>query len=372
MLGGKSLRIAGVVALILFSWFTLTADLAWAGQQDEGDALLKARRLYQQGDYEGSIRLLDNFIAKLKAIVAQKKNVADAFYLLAKVYYTVGEDQKVDDNLRKVFETYPAFEHRDVDVDFAQRAERIRLEVKAQRAEAPVEETVATEPEPAPPAADNGIILTPAKKKKKKFPVLLVLGGVAVVALLAVLLGGGGSKDDKKEPVGTITRVRVRVTVVFAGQNLITNHKIFINDNQKLFKTVRFNDNYDPNADYESLQKQEVILNFEGGLGTYEIRQEVGPFWAKPHPLQDNYWIGKTVFKLDVVEYDYVDGRDPGAPVLSTSEMEFHVNPDDNDPASDWYRIESQNVSIMRPASSQSMGSSPQMRSGDDLRGKKN
>lgn len=370
MLGGRSLRIAGVVALVLFSWFTLTADLAWAGQQDEEDALLKARRMYQQGDYEGSIHVLDTFIAKLKAIVAQKKNVADAFYLLSKVYYTVGEDEKVDENLRKVFETYPAFQHSEVDVEFARRVERIRAEVKAAQAAAPGETTVATEPAPPPPPPDNGVIVAPAKKKKKKFPIVLVLGGVALVALLAVLLSGG-SKEDKKEPLGTITRVKVRVTIVFAGQNLITNHKVYVNDDLKLFKNVRFNSNYDPDADYDSLEKQEEILILEGGLGNYEIRHEVGPAWVKPHPLQANYWIGYTFYQFDVVEYEYEGGRDPGFPKVSPVDTRFTVNPDDNDPASDWYRIESQTIRILSPSSTASLGSSPQAVSGDDLRGEK-
>ncbi|HDP94714.1 MAG TPA: hypothetical protein ENN40_05055 [Candidatus Aminicenantes bacterium] len=372
MLGGKSLRIAGMVALILFSWFTLTADLAWAGQQDEGDELLEARRLYQQGDYEGSINVLDNFISKLKAIVAQKKNVAEAFYLLAKVYYTVGEDQKVDENLRKVFETYPAFDNREVDVEFAQRVQKAREKAKAamMEAEAPTEEAVATEPEPAPSPPDNGVIVAPAKKKKKKFPVLLLVGGVALVALLAVLLSGGSSKDDEPKK-GTITRVKVRVTIVFAGQNLVTSHKVFVNNDQLFSKILRFTDHYDPDATWETLQKKEVTLFLEGGLGDYEIRQEVGPAWAKVYPREDDYNIGFSHYKFEVVEYDYTGGRDPGDPKLSKKEMDFTTNPDDNDPASYWYRIESQVLRILAPAATVSQMDSPQAFLEDELKGKK-
>lgn len=372
MLGGKSLRIAGMVALILFSWFTLTADLAWAGQQDEGDELLKARRLYQQGDYEGSINVLDNFISKLKAIVAQKKNVAEAFYLLAKVYYTVGEDQKVDENLRKVFETYPAFDNREVDVEFAQRVERAREKAKAamMERETPVEEAAATEPEPAPSAPDNGVIVAPAKKKKKKFPVLLVVGGVALAALLAVLLSGG-SKDDSKAAPGTITRAKVRVTVVFAGQNLVANHKVFANDNLLFSQILRFNAHYDPDASWDTLQKKEVTFFLEGGLGNYEIRQEVGPVWAKVYPREEDYWIGYSHYKFDVVEYDYTGGGDPGVPKLSKMEMDFTTNPDDDDPASDWYRIESQVLRILAPSATASQLDSPQAFLEDELKGQK-
>ncbi|MDY0295806.1 MAG: hypothetical protein RB296_00635 [Acidobacteriota bacterium] len=372
MLGAKSLRMTGMVVLLLFSWFTLTVDLAWAGQQSEGDELLKARQMYQQGDYEGSIKVLDEFIGKLKAIVAQKKNVAEAFYLLAKVYYTVGEDQKVDENLRKVFDTYPAYETREVDVEFARRVEEARQAARSAAVEsettAPAE--VVTEPETAVPARDNGVIVAPAQKPKKKFPVLLVVGGVALVALLAVLLGGG-SKDDKAEPLGRITRVKVRATVVFAGQNLVTAHKIFVNNNQIFSQILRFTDHYDPDASYETLQKKEATIFLEGPLGDYEIRHEVGPAWSKVYPNDADYWIGYTHYQLDVVEYDYIDGRDPGTPKLSKAELDFTVNPDDRDAASEWYRIEKQLLRILAPSATASYPGSPQSLSGKKLTGAK-
>ena len=372
MLGGKTLKMTGMIVLVLFSFFTLSADLAWAGQQEDEDILLQARSLYQEGDYEGSIQLLGNFIAKLKAIVAQKKNVAEAFYLLAKVYYTVGEDQKVNENLRKVFETYPAFERREVDLEFQQRVARVRAQVQADAVtpeKTPQETEVSVEPEPASPPADNGVIMVPAKKKKKKkFPILLVVGGLAAVVLLAVLLGGG-SKSDEKIRLGNVTWAKVKVTIVYAGENLTTNHKSFINNELKLFKNVRFNQDYNPDHEYEDFQRITEEFFFEGGLGSYEIRHEVGPDWAKLHPLQDNYWIGATRYKLDVVEYEYENGADPGPPVLSADDILFRVNPSDTDPTSEWYRIETQTMRIQAPGSPASTTSSPMSGANQNKRG---
>jgi hypothetical protein len=196
MFSGKLIRQVSVIALFFFLWFSITANFGFA--QQEEDELLKARKLYQDGDYEGSIKLLSDFIAKLKAIVAQKKNVAEAFYLLAKVYYTVGEDEKVDENLQKVFETYPAFTKEEADFDFKARMDKARAEVEARRL------AQKEEKEPVPEVKEEKkrpakVIEAPAPKKKKKFPVLLVVGGIVVLGVVAALLLSGGKKDEKEE-----------------------------------------------------------------------------------------------------------------------------------------------------------------------------
>lgn len=199
MFGRKLLRGIGLVTLFLFTFFVLSADFNFvqAKQKDE-DILLKARRLYQDGDYEGSIKLLSDFIQKLKAMVEQKKNVAEAFYLLAKIYYEVGDDTKVNENLEKVFETFPAFTAEEANPSFKERVEKIRKKVLAAKEKEmkEEEEAVAEEPEPE----EERVIEqpTPVKaKKKKKFPVLLVVGGIAVVAAIVVL--ASGKKKDKEE-----------------------------------------------------------------------------------------------------------------------------------------------------------------------------
>jgi hypothetical protein len=197
MLSGKFLKCAGMVTLFLFIFLIFPTDFAFA--QQEEDALLKARRLYQQGDYEGSIKLLGDFITKLRAMVEQKRNVAEAFYLLAKIYYEVGDDTKVDENLRKCFGTFPAFTMEEINPGFKNRVNKIKKEVLEAKTNQPLPEEESFEPEKP---AEERIIEQPTpvkEKKKKKFPVLLVVGGIVVVGVI-LALALGGKKDDSSQP----------------------------------------------------------------------------------------------------------------------------------------------------------------------------
>lgn len=195
MFTGKLLRITGVLTLFFFTFFAFSADFTLAKEKEE-DELLKARRLYQEGDYESAIKILGDFVAKLKAMVEQKKNVAEAFYLLAKIYYEVGDDTKVEENLAKVFETYPAFTKEEDNFGFKERVEKKRKEYLAQKEkEAKEAEAALVEEEPAEPAGRVIEQPTAPKKKKKKFPVLLVVGGVAAAAVLIFVL----SKKKKEQ-----------------------------------------------------------------------------------------------------------------------------------------------------------------------------
>ncbi len=193
MFNVKRLRPLGLMTLFFFIFFIGTADLSLAKAQQEEDLLIKARRLYQEGDYEGSIKMLSDFIEKLKAMVEQKKNVAEAFYLLAKIYFEVGDDAKVEENLRKVFETYPTFKKEETNFGFRDRVEKARetfLQEKEKEAREKEEEL--EEPEPEPQVIEQPTV----KKKKKKFPILLVVGGLVVVAVVAILLLKKKKKDE--------------------------------------------------------------------------------------------------------------------------------------------------------------------------------
>lgn len=217
MFGVKLLRQVSLVTLFFFILFIGTADFSLAQAQEE-DILTKARKLYKEGDYEGSIKLLSEFIQKLIAMVEQKKNVAEAFYLLAKIYFEVGDDAKVEENLKKVFETYPTFKKEEPNFSFNERVERARkkyLQEKEKEAREKEKELKAQEEKVAEPQ----VIEQPTiKKKKKKFPALLVVGGVALVVLLVILL----SKKKKSEPAPQPEPYDIRgdwtVTVNFQDQ----------------------------------------------------------------------------------------------------------------------------------------------------------
>jgi len=196
MLGHKYLKGTVLVTLFFFMFFIFAVD--YVSAQHEDDVLLKARRLYQQGDYEGSIKILGDFISKLKAMVEQKRNVAEAFYLLAKIYYEVGDDTKVDENLTKCFKTFPAFTMEEANLGFKSRVDQIKKEVLEAKTRQPLPEAEEFE-EPEEQNIDQERVIqqpTPVKKKKK-FPVLLVVGGAIVVGvILALALGGKDKKED--------------------------------------------------------------------------------------------------------------------------------------------------------------------------------
>jgi hypothetical protein len=135
-------------------------------------------------------------------MVEQKKNVAEAFYLLAKIYFEVGDDAKVDENLQKVFETYPTFQKEETNFGFKERVDKVRarfLEKKEAEVKQKQEELIKKEKEIEPRPKPKVIEQPTPKKKKKKFPVVLVVVGVVVVAALIILLAGGKKKEKPEE-----------------------------------------------------------------------------------------------------------------------------------------------------------------------------
>lgn len=195
MLKIKFLRPLSMLTLIFFIFFIGPAEFS-LGQEE--DTLVKAQKLYQSGDYEGAIKTLSDFITKLRAMVEQKKNVSQAFYMLAKIYFEVGDDAKVDENLRKVFETFPAFKSDESNFSFKERVEKVREEF-LQKKEAAALQKEAELNKQEEQMKPKPIEQTTVKKEKKKFPVLLVVAGIVVVGVAIALLAGGKSKETPAE-----------------------------------------------------------------------------------------------------------------------------------------------------------------------------
>jgi hypothetical protein len=248
MIGGRYLKGSGAITLFLFIFMIISTNVAPA---QEKDSLTKAQQLYQKGDYEGTIDLLSKFIEKLKAMVEQKKNVAEAFYLLAKIYFEVGDDAKVDENLKKVFHTYPAFSKEETNYGFKERVEKVKtqmMEAKDQDSKTsgvePTKTTPQTKVETEEFTPTKQVIQQPVKKKakkKKKFPVLLVVGGIAVVAILAILL----LKKKKDDPYN-----------IRGDWSVNTN---FLGDSGLFFMTFRGGIN------------SGTFVDHEGDTGTYSV-----------------------------------------------------------------------------------------------------
>jgi len=324
----------GAVTLFFFCWFLIAGNYGFAAEED---ALLNARRSYQQGDYEAAIKILTQFIEDLKAIVAQKKNVAEAFYLLAKVYFTVGEDERANQNIRKVFETYPPFEKNENDIEFRDRVEKIRQEMGRTAVVPP--QVIRTETEAETPAVtEQQVIETPVKKTKKKFPWLLVIGGAVAIAAVVFLLMGSKKEESK------ITGVTVRIDLTFAGTNLQCRHTIRINGGEKLSEVFQFN--VPSSSDYNDAKKINRTITVTLPPGTFTIEHEMSPDYTTY--FTGSAWIWATRYNLSITNFDHT-GDFPGNPTLSEDEFDISVAPWHSDPTHEWYRIESKTVTIVAP-----------------------
>lgn len=375
MLGYSSLRKIAFFTMLLFVWFCMTADFQY-GQEE--DLLLKARKLYQKGYYDDALTILNQCIEKLRNIVAQKKKVAEAFYLIAKVYYTVGEDEEVEKSLKRVFETYPAFQKEENDIEFKSMVDKVRSTVAKTRIDPvqkddTVQKEVEKKVEPVDTRVDEKsktpdpvmakekktettiqplkydeekkqtqvkktVISKPVKKKKKKFPWLLVVGGVVVLGALAYFLLF--KKEESK-----VTEVTVRIDMTFAATNLGCGHIIRVNGVEKLNEFMAFNvPGYD---DYSLAKKINRTIYVTQAPGTMTIQHEVEADYIDYYSTQST-WIWGTDFDLVISDFNY-QGDNPGAPALSENYFYTTVSPWETNPTDEWYRIESKSITIIAP-----------------------
>jgi formylglycine-generating enzyme required for sulfatase activity len=161
-----------IVTLFFFICFTFVNHVSFA--KDE-DILAKAKMLIQQGNLDRAIEELYQVIKKLKAIVSQKKKLAEAHYLLARVYKIAQMENECKINLKKAFEVFPTFTIDEPDPGLIELVKQVKAEIEKEK----------VIPEEGSP-----------RKKKKKFPLLMVLGGAAAVITVVLLLGKKGSSDD--------------------------------------------------------------------------------------------------------------------------------------------------------------------------------
>jgi DNA-binding beta-propeller fold protein YncE len=196
--------------LCAFIWFSLGSGAMWGGQGQE-DPLSRARQLIRQGNYEGAIKLLEDYIAKIRIIAEQKKNLAEAYYIIAKTYYIVGEADNTEANLKRVFETYPAFTIDEPDQAFRTRVENVRGAVLAEQKGKAVEKALEKE-QPA-------VMSRPGEAKKKKFPWLIVGGVVVAAGVVAVLLlKKKGSQNGAISVMSSPTGAKVYLDASDTGQ----------------------------------------------------------------------------------------------------------------------------------------------------------
>jgi hypothetical protein len=346
MLSKTIIKKAAYVTLIFFACLVLNENFAFTQSEDVFD---EVKRHVRQGNYDTAVSMLNQFVEKTQDVKGQEKNLAKAHYLLAKLYFIVSEaDKKIDENIRKTFEIYPGFEQDEENMFFRERVEQIRNQLLEEgKIKEPVEiEEQEPEPFEEEEIIDNeGMIESPTVKKKKKFPLLLVLGGVAVVAVLAAILG---NKKEKKP--GNITSITIKFTVTFVGENLIESQNIQVDGTTVLNKTLTFTQHYNENHSWDDFQKIVHTFSVSKNLGSFTIRQEVDPYWGRVYSNEGTK-NGSTVYELQIINYNYSGGIDPGVPTLSESGFGLNVSPfAHHNPGDEWYRIKEKVITINAPS----------------------
>jgi tetratricopeptide (TPR) repeat protein len=96
----------------------------------ENDPLLVAKQHLEKGNFQDAIDLLNNFIKSNEEINSQKRQVAKAHFFLAKIYFTIRKENKLEENLKKAFLLDPAFELDDPDSAFIYRCRILHEEMK--------------------------------------------------------------------------------------------------------------------------------------------------------------------------------------------------------------------------------------------------
>jgi len=153
------------ILTVFFVIYTLSVgNIAF---QEEKDILFKARILIREGNLDGAIKELNEVIKKLETILSQKKNVAEAYYLLARIYKVVQLDKEFVLHLKMAFKTFPHLGIEEPDPEIKAMVEKVKAELEQEKVIAK-EETV--------------------NKKKKKFPVLLTLAGAVMITTAILLL----------------------------------------------------------------------------------------------------------------------------------------------------------------------------------------
>ncbi|HLP57341.1 MAG TPA: PEGA domain-containing protein, partial [Candidatus Deferrimicrobium sp.] len=132
MIKRTGLKQTAMLVLVLFTWFSLAPQYQAAQTGDTANDKLKlGKESYEAGDYEKSIKLLEEYLADPQAPRAQQ---AEAYYFLARNYDAV-DPGKVKEMLLKAFETDWFFIADETDAYFKKMSDDVRQEFLAKMSE---------------------------------------------------------------------------------------------------------------------------------------------------------------------------------------------------------------------------------------------
>ncbi len=193
MINFQLLKKIALFTLFFFIWFSFTGNFNYAEEGGE-DIFKKAKKLYKEGFHTKARKIFYEFVKKNKERSDKKKEVAEAYYLMAKIYYmaSLGPNiaaakykeyrQKVSEYLTKAFDIYEKLDIEEKDPEFIKIVENVRKRV----------------PPPPPPK----VIPVEGKKNGKRIKWYVIVGAVVVVGVVALLLL---KKKKKKKYTLTVT-----------------------------------------------------------------------------------------------------------------------------------------------------------------------
>ncbi len=126
MIKAKSFR--KIILLALFFAICFSVGLEFNSAQNEDD-LSEARKLIGDRKFDKASSKLNSFISKLTGNNERKRELSEAYYLLATVYYRIGEDSKVYENLKMAFLINPDLKMEESDLYFGDREKEIRKQL---------------------------------------------------------------------------------------------------------------------------------------------------------------------------------------------------------------------------------------------------
>jgi hypothetical protein len=119
---------AAAFILLAFSMMIMFNGYEY-GQSPSETPLARAQELMNKGLYDEAVGVLQGYIGEIKDIAEQKPNTASAYYLLAKIYYEVGDDTLCDEALLKVYTTQPGFDRDESNFGLKERITKAKAKL---------------------------------------------------------------------------------------------------------------------------------------------------------------------------------------------------------------------------------------------------
>jgi hypothetical protein len=171
---------------------------------------------------------------------------------------------------------------------------------------------------------------------------VVTLDGNPVPASGSIEMNGNHSLSVSATKIGQVNSVVLKFRVRFAATNLRVRHRIWVDSNMKVDQVFDFK--VRSSDDWDDALKIYWSFEVNRGTGPIHIQQEAGPYYGDFYPR--NSWIWPTYYEVEVVDYTYVGGADPGRPTLSESWFYLKVAPWETNPYGEWYRIKTKEITI--------------------------